>query len=586
MVHSAERERPIVVIATIRMLYMRHAIETAPKNGKLLILEDDASGTYAVAHWATDRDEWVGKDSQPSKIVPTHWLSIERDDKAILGGNEQSSSPAQIEKRAAWAPRRSPWRKTTLIAAGLIGIYLFVSGPSAQQETAPTNTSLGRVVERHSEASTHTAAVRRNMELDTARRQPDGQDASAGDSQQSLGDDLRREALSNELAAARGAIEARDNQIRALDRQLRDQEGELASIRRDIEAKVAVLTELQQQHDRAETLAAELATTHESARGATEARDSQIRALDRQLRDREGELASVRRDVEAKVALLTELQQQRDRAESLVSELATTHESARGAIEVRDSQIRALDRQLRDRESELASVRRDVEAKVAVLTELQQQRDRAETLAAEPTTTTETARGAIEARDSQIRALDRQLRDQEGELASARRDVEAKVALLTELQQRDRAETLAAEPTTTHEATLRDFNAHIASERAANKVPVPPTQTVAAAPPYIPATGKVLPALPEPGPEPTATAPAPDSQAILKIREPKKQAERLETTRKELRVERRQRYAERKARRKQGFFSTLSEPGVVAFYGGGSFGNYRIAGARLKQRRY
>jgi hypothetical protein len=31
---------------------MRQAIETAPRDGSAIILEDDASGTYDVAHWS------------------------------------------------------------------------------------------------------------------------------------------------------------------------------------------------------------------------------------------------------------------------------------------------------------------------------------------------------------------------------------------------------------------------------------------------------------------------------------------------------------------------------------------------------
>ena len=33
---------------------MRQGIETAPKDGTIVILEDDASGTYDVAHWSAE----------------------------------------------------------------------------------------------------------------------------------------------------------------------------------------------------------------------------------------------------------------------------------------------------------------------------------------------------------------------------------------------------------------------------------------------------------------------------------------------------------------------------------------------------
>ena len=52
---------------------MRQVFETAPRDGKVVILEDDASGTYDVAHWSAEAGEWVGEDGAPSKITPTHW---------------------------------------------------------------------------------------------------------------------------------------------------------------------------------------------------------------------------------------------------------------------------------------------------------------------------------------------------------------------------------------------------------------------------------------------------------------------------------------------------------------------------------
>ena len=55
---------------------MRQAIETAPKDGTVVILEDDASGTYKAAHWSAKAGEWVGEDGEPIKITPTHWYKF------------------------------------------------------------------------------------------------------------------------------------------------------------------------------------------------------------------------------------------------------------------------------------------------------------------------------------------------------------------------------------------------------------------------------------------------------------------------------------------------------------------------------
>ena len=35
---------------------MRHPIEKSPRDGTVIILEDDASGTYDVARWPTEMD--------------------------------------------------------------------------------------------------------------------------------------------------------------------------------------------------------------------------------------------------------------------------------------------------------------------------------------------------------------------------------------------------------------------------------------------------------------------------------------------------------------------------------------------------
>ena len=44
---------------------MRHTIETAPRNGDVVILEDDASGTFDVAHWSPEAGGWIGQNGEP-----------------------------------------------------------------------------------------------------------------------------------------------------------------------------------------------------------------------------------------------------------------------------------------------------------------------------------------------------------------------------------------------------------------------------------------------------------------------------------------------------------------------------------------
>ena len=52
---------------------MRRMIETAPQDGKFVILEEDARGNYDVARWSSEVGGWVGEDGEPINITPTHW---------------------------------------------------------------------------------------------------------------------------------------------------------------------------------------------------------------------------------------------------------------------------------------------------------------------------------------------------------------------------------------------------------------------------------------------------------------------------------------------------------------------------------
>src|SRR3954453_1814480 len=52
---------------------MRHPIDTAPRDGKFVILEDDVSGSFELAQWSAEARGWVTENGELSKITPTHW---------------------------------------------------------------------------------------------------------------------------------------------------------------------------------------------------------------------------------------------------------------------------------------------------------------------------------------------------------------------------------------------------------------------------------------------------------------------------------------------------------------------------------
>ena len=79
---------------------MRHPIEKSPRDGTAIILEDDASGTYDVAHWSTEAGEWLGENGEPTKITPTHWYPLARD-QYLLREDERSRDQSRVGRCAA-----------------------------------------------------------------------------------------------------------------------------------------------------------------------------------------------------------------------------------------------------------------------------------------------------------------------------------------------------------------------------------------------------------------------------------------------------------------------------------------------------
>ncbi|MCP1837156.1 chemotaxis protein histidine kinase CheA [Bradyrhizobium sp. USDA 4518] len=55
---------------------MRRVIDTAPKDGTFVILEDDVSGRFESAQWSAEGRGWVRKNGEPSEITPTHWQTM------------------------------------------------------------------------------------------------------------------------------------------------------------------------------------------------------------------------------------------------------------------------------------------------------------------------------------------------------------------------------------------------------------------------------------------------------------------------------------------------------------------------------
>lgn len=93
---------------------MRHAIETGPKDGHFVILEDDANAVYDVGRWSAEAGDWVDKDDSPIKITPTHWHPFARD--AYL----QPDDELVVADRG----RTSGWRLFLIPIVGTIAVAM------------------------------------------------------------------------------------------------------------------------------------------------------------------------------------------------------------------------------------------------------------------------------------------------------------------------------------------------------------------------------------------------------------------------------------------------------------------------------
>lgn len=63
---------------------MRHPMETAPKDGKPIILEDAVAGTYELVEWSDRECAWVANNGKASNITPGYWHAVQRSDHVAL----------------------------------------------------------------------------------------------------------------------------------------------------------------------------------------------------------------------------------------------------------------------------------------------------------------------------------------------------------------------------------------------------------------------------------------------------------------------------------------------------------------------
>src|SRR5947208_4455503 len=251
---------------------MPRTIETAPRNENVVLVEDRTFGTYDVAHWSPEAGGWVGENGEPIKYTPSHWYPINylQEADGLSSGLSEASTSVSRKRRHRFFPFFLI--ATALVAAALIGV-----APRVRQ-ALPTPEAL-----QSSENEPRQEVLAK--ESAEARRAVDGlnlkREAEAATAAQSLGQEretvaaLARDAaaagkelaaLATELAKAREAVET---QVALSSKK----GGETAQLKQAAESETAELRQsLQEEHDRAEALATELAKARRQKPAAVEER--------------------------------------------------------------------------------------------------------------------------------------------------------------------------------------------------------------------------------------------------------------------------------------------------------------------------
>src|SRR6516225_10812066 len=113
---------------------MRYPIEIAPKNGHTIVLEDESSGSFEVARWSTETDEWIGEYGEASRVTPSHWypcysffkpppsgMPLERPDAAMVSARAETVQIVPLHKQRGYARW---WTTAMVIASVICGVYL------------------------------------------------------------------------------------------------------------------------------------------------------------------------------------------------------------------------------------------------------------------------------------------------------------------------------------------------------------------------------------------------------------------------------------------------------------------------------
>ena len=316
------------------VFYMRETIETAPRDGSAIILEDDAKGTFDVAHWSSEAGEWVAENGELIMITPSsHWYPIPGDNYLPLrhGGSNRLFQAGSTNLRMRYVTGSIA---AALVAVATIGAYFrtdvaaFVTRYDGQQEIGAQVIAEELQLPSQNSQTSDLLALPPLAEVES-KHEPTGV-KQAVEASKSREQEERLENLANELAKA-------TRPINELDLPLRPEAAKTAQLREQEREKVVTLVP--------ETARQELtASTAQDRRSLEEERARSVSLA--------SEIATARREIEIDGALLNkarenatqfkqtaermtaELQRERERAEALASELAKVRQEVEAAAAV------------------------------------------------------------------------------------------------------------------------------------------------------------------------------------------------------------------------------------------------------------
>ncbi|MGV7218800.1 hypothetical protein [Bradyrhizobium sp. UFLA05-112] len=196
---------------------MRYPIEIAPKNGHTIVLEDEARESFEVARWSTETNGWIGEYGEVSQMRPSHWypcysffksqpsdMPPERPATATVSALAETVQIVPLHERRGSAR----WWIAAMVIAGVIGgVYLqrtILNPTELSASTAPD----GDVAKARSKTETTGLARSRSGASEMAQQPKQSIESVTAGLRQSLQQEHdRAEALAAELAQVRQAME-------------------------------------------------------------------------------------------------------------------------------------------------------------------------------------------------------------------------------------------------------------------------------------------------------------------------------------------------------------------------------------------